>query len=126
MESEIKGIRPKEISSFDLGERESKHGEKIRKEEEEEEEEEGEEEEDNRYGNYGCMETMGVWNLSMDIWFRTLYLVYGLGLGTPKLISCMVELRRALRLLDTCFEKGPVTSRTQKIPCFRSYAIVEF
>ena len=71
------------------------------------------------------METMGVWNLSMDIWFRTLYLVYGLGLGTPKLISCMVELRRALRLLDTCFEKGPVTSRTQKIPCFRSYAIVE-
>ena len=71
------------------------------------------------------METMGVWNLSMDIWFRTLYLVYGLGLGTPKLISFMVELRRALRLLDTCFEKGPVTSRTQKIPCFRSYAIVE-
>ena len=71
------------------------------------------------------METTGVWNLSMDIWFRTLYLVYGLGLGTPKLISCMVELRRDLRLLDTCFEKGPVTSRTQKIPCFRSYAIVE-
>ena len=68
------------------------------------------------------METMGVWILSMDIWFRTLYLAYGLGLGTPKLISCMVELRRALRLLDTCFEKGPVTSRTQKIPCFRSYA----
>ena len=29
----------------------------------------------------GCMETMGVWNLSMDIWFRTLYLVYSLGLG---------------------------------------------
>ena len=53
---------------------------------------------------------MGVWNLSMDIWFRTLYLVYSLGWGTPKLISCRVELRRALRLLDTCFEKGPVTS----------------
>ena len=46
MESEIKGIRPKEISSFDLGE-------ERRKEEEEEEEEE---EEDHRYGNYGCME----------------------------------------------------------------------
>ena len=48
MESEIKEIRPKEISSFDLGERESKHGEERRKEEEEEE--------DHRYGNYGCME----------------------------------------------------------------------
>ena len=47
MESEIKGTRPKEISSFDLGERESKQ---------EEEEEEEEEEEDHRYGNYGCME----------------------------------------------------------------------
>ena len=54
MESEIKGTRPKEISSFDLGERESKHGEERRKEEKEEEEEE--EEEDHRYGNYGCME----------------------------------------------------------------------
>ena len=53
MESEIKGTRPKEISSFDLGERESKHGEERRKEEEEEEEEE---EEDHRYGNYGYME----------------------------------------------------------------------
>ena len=51
MESEIKGTRPKEISSFDLGERESQHGEERRKEEEEEEEEE-----DHRYGNYGCME----------------------------------------------------------------------
>ena len=51
MESEIKGTRPKKISSFDLGERESKHGEERRKEEEEEEEEE-----DHRYGNYGCME----------------------------------------------------------------------
>ena len=46
----------------------------------------------------------------MDTWFRTLYLVSGLGLGTPKLISCRVELRRALRLLDMCFEKGLVTS----------------
>ena len=46
----------------------------------------------------------------MDTWFRTLYLVYGLGLGTPKLISCTVELRRALRLLDMGFEKGLVTS----------------
>ena len=61
----------------------------------------------------------------MDTLFRTLYLVYGLGMGTPKLISCRVELRRALRLLDMCFEKGLVTSRTQKIPCFRSYAVVE-
>ena len=51
-----------------------------------------------------------VWNSSMDTWFRTLYLVYGLGLGNPKLISCRVELRRALRLLDMCFEKGLVTS----------------
>ena len=47
---------------------------------------------------------------SLDTWFRTLYLMYGLGLGTPKLISCRVELRRALRLLDMCFEKGLVTS----------------
>ena len=50
------------------------------------------------------METMGVWKSSfglksLDTWFRILYLVYGLGLGTPKLISCRVELRRALRLL---------------------------
>ena len=48
------------------------------------------------------METMGVWNSSfglesLDTWFRTLYLVYGYGLGTPKLISCRVELRRVLR-----------------------------
>ena len=49
MESEIKEIKPKEISSFDLGEGQSKHGEERRKEEEEEEE-------DHRYGNYGCME----------------------------------------------------------------------
>ena len=46
----------------------------------------------------------------LDTWFRTLYLVYGLGLGTPKLISCRVELRRALRLLDMCFGKGLVAS----------------
>ena len=63
---------------------------------------------------YGYM-PMGVWKSSfsldsLDTWFRTLYLVYGLGLGTPKLISCRVELRRALRLLDMCFEKGLVTS----------------
>ena len=107
MESEIKGARPKEISSFDLGERERANTEKR------------EERKKKKKKKITGMETMGVWNLSMDIWFRTLYLVYGLGLGTPKLISCMVELRRALRLLDTCFEKGPVTSRTQKIPCFR-------
>ena len=47
---------------------------------------------------------------SLDTWFKTLYLVYGLGLGTPKLISCRVELRRALRLLDMCFGKGLVAS----------------
>ena len=50
------------------------------------------------------METMGVWKSSfglesLDIWFKTLYLVYGLGLGTTKLISCMVELRKVIRLL---------------------------
>ena len=117
MESEIKGIRPKEISSFDLGEREKKNTEKIKEKEEEEEEEE----EDHRYRNYGCMEFeygymhMGVWKSSfslnsLDTWFRTLYLVYDLGLGTPKLISYRVELRRALRLLDMWFEKGLVTS----------------
>ena len=43
----------------------------------------------------------------MDIWFRTLYLVYGLGLGTPKLISCRVfgsEIQgiRKLVLLINC------------------------
>ena len=63
---------------------------------------------------YGYM-SWGVWKSSfgldsLDIWFRTLYLVYGLGLGTPKLICCRVELRRALRLLYMCFEKGLVTS----------------
>ena len=57
------------------------------------------------------METMGVWKSSfglesLDTWFRTLYLVYGLSLGTPKLISCRVELRRTLRLLYMCFGKS--------------------
>ena len=47
---------------------------------------------------------------SLKTWFRTLCIMYGLGLGTPKLISCRVELRRALRLLDMCFEKGLVAS----------------
>ena len=61
------------------------------------------------------METMGVWKFSfglesLDTWFRTLYLVYGLGLGTPKFISCKVELRRVLRLLDMSFRKGLVAS----------------
>ena len=50
------------------------------------------------------METMGVWKSSfglesLDTLFCTLYLMYGLGLGTPKLISCRVELRKVLRLL---------------------------
>ena len=70
-------------------------------------------------GLYGIvsigMETMGVWKSSfglesLDTWFRTLYLVYGLGLGTPKCISCRVELRRVLSLLDMCFGKGLVAS----------------
>ena len=57
---------------------------------------------------YTSMKTMRVWNSSVfiwiivwnsmdlssfgiesiDTWFGTLYLVYGLGLETPKLISC--------------------------------------
>ena len=61
------------------------------------------------------MENMGVWKPSfglesLDTWFRTLYLVYGLGLGTPKLISCRVESRRVLRILYMCFRKGLVVS----------------
>ena len=53
------------------------------------------------------METMGVWKSSfglesLDTWFRTLYLVYGLGLGTPKLISCRVELRRIEGVRPRC------------------------
>ena len=64
------------------------------------------------YGNYVCV---CVWKSSfgiesIDTWLRTLYLGYGLGLGTPKLISCRVELRRALRLLYMCFGKGLVAS----------------
>ena len=63
------------------------------------------------YGNY-------IWEYgslflgleSLDIWFRTLYLVYGLGVGTPKLISCRVELRRVLRILDACIRKGIAAS----------------
>ena len=47
---------------------------------------------------------------SLYTWFRTLYLVCGLGVGTPKLISCRVELRRVLGLLDMCFGKGLVAS----------------
>ena len=65
----------------------------------------------------GCMgfEYSLVWKSSfglesLETWFRTLYIMYGLGLRTPKLISCRVELRRALRLLDMCFEKGLVAS----------------
>ena len=39
------------------------------------------------------MKTMCVWKSSfglesLDTWFRTLYFEYGLGLETPKLISC--------------------------------------
>ena len=61
------------------------------------------------------METMRIWKSSFDLesldtWFRTLYLVYGLVLGTPKFISCRVELRRALRLLYMCFGKSLVAS----------------
>ena len=59
---------------------------------------------------YNSMDLCGFNLESLDTWFRTLYLVYGLGLGTPKLISCRVELRRALRLLDMCFGKGLVAS----------------
>ena len=59
---------------------------------------------------YNGMELCGFSLESLDTWFRTLYLVYGLGLGTPKLISCRVESRRALRLLDMCFRKGLVVS----------------
>ena len=47
---------------------------------------------------------------SLDTWFRTLYLVYGLGLETPNLISCRVELRRTLRLLFMCVGKGLAAS----------------
>ena len=46
---------------------------------------------------YGYMSSFGL--ESLDTWLRTLYFVYGLGLGTPKLISCRFELRKVLRLL---------------------------
>ena len=59
---------------------------------------------------YNSMDLCGSSLESLDTWFRTLCLVYGLGLGTPKLISCKVQLRRALRLLDMCFGKGLVAS----------------
>ena len=59
------------------------------------------------------METMGVWKSSFGLeslnsWFRTLYLVYGLGLRNLKLISCRVELRKVRRLLLLCFGIGLV------------------
>ena len=76
-----------------------------RKQKTEEKEEEEEEEEEKRRKKkitgmefeYGYMFWV-VWKLweygslvlgleSLDTWFRTLYLVYGLGVGTPKLIS---------------------------------------
>ena len=59
---------------------------------------------------YNSMELCDFSLESLDTWFRTLYLVYGLGVGTPKLISCWFELRRVLRLLDMCFGKGLVAS----------------
>ena len=42
---------------------------------------------------YTIMKTMCVWKSSfglesLNTWFGTLYFVYGLGLETPKLISC--------------------------------------
>ena len=55
---------------------------------------------------------------SMDTWFRTLYLMYGLGLGTPKLISCRVELRKTPRLLFMCVGKGLAAIRTKYISVF--------
>ena len=47
---------------------------------------------------------------SVDTWFGTLSFVYGLGLETPKLISCRVELRRTLRILFMCVGKGLAAS----------------
>ena len=44
---------------------------------------------------YNSMELCGFSLEILDTWFRTLYLVCGLGVGTPKLISCRVELRRS-------------------------------
>ena len=59
---------------------------------------------------YNSMDLCGFSLESLDTWFRTLYLVCGLGVGTPKLISCWVDLTRVLRLLDVCFRKGLVAS----------------
>ena len=59
---------------------------------------------------YNSMDLSSFGIESIDTWFRTLYLVGGLGVGTPKLISCRVELRIVLRLLDMCFGKGLVAS----------------
>ena len=47
---------------------------------------------------YNSMDLSSFGIESIDTWFRTLYLVYGLCLETPKLILVRVELRRALRL----------------------------
>ena len=43
--------------------------------------------------SYTSMKTMCVWKSSfglesLDTWFGTLYVVYRLGLETPKIISC--------------------------------------
>ena len=59
---------------------------------------------------YNSMDLCGFSLESLDSWFRTLYFVYGLDLGIPKLILCRIESRRALRLLDMCFGKGLVAS----------------
>ena len=47
---------------------------------------------------------------SLDIWFGTLSLVYGLGWKFPNSFLVRVELRRALRLLYIYFRKGLVAS----------------
>ena len=59
---------------------------------------------------YNSMDLCGFSLESLDTWFRTLYLVFGLGLETPNLISCRVELRRTLRLLFMCVGKGLAAS----------------
>ena len=84
----------------------------VEREEEEEDEEEEEEEEKRKEERRKGKRRSQVWNLSMgtDTWFRTLYLVYGLGFGTPKLISCRVELRKTPRLLFMCVRKGLAAS----------------
>ena len=65
--------------------------------------------------SYTYMKTMCVWKSSfglesIDTWFRTLYLGYGLGWELPNSFRVSVELRRALRLLYMCFGKGLVAS----------------